>query len=94
MPHTDETKLCAIRFPLQLLSELNRNVKRGERGDFIVKATERALLELRQADVLQECRGIYDAQAYPEFSTSEATQAWVDALRKEADQNGHTTHED
>lgn len=93
MPDTNETKLCAIRFPQQVLTELNSYVKRGKRGDFIVKATERALLELRQAQALQESRGIYTAQAYPEFSTSEASQAWVEAIRKEADHNGHQTHE-
>ena len=94
MADTDKTKLCAIRFPQNLLIDLKHHVKRGKRGDFIVKATERALLEFRQAQALQECRGIYDAQAYPEFSTSEATQDWVEALRKDADQNKCTTHEE
>ena len=87
MADSDKTKLCAIRFPQHLLSELNHHVKRGKRGNFIVMATERALLELKQRTALQECRGIYDAQAYPEFSTSAATQAWVEALRKEAAPN-------
>ena len=82
----EKTKLTAVRFPESLLRELNRIVGHGRRREFIVRATERALLQLKQARALRECRGVLSAEDYPEFATPENTKAWVERLRREADE--------
>lgn len=84
------TKLTAVRFPASLLRELNRVVGHGRRSEFIVRATERALLQLKQAKAIRECRGILSAEDYPEFATPEKTRAWVERLRREADERVKT----
>lgn len=89
----EKTKLTAVRFPESLLRELNRVVGRGRRSEFIVRATEKALLQLKQARALREYRGIFSAEDYPEFATPEKTRAWVDRLRREADERVKTLNE-
>ncbi len=86
MKAAERTKLMPIRLPERVLRELKEHVKRGKRSEFVVKATEKALLELKQAKALKEGRGIFTADRYPEFATSEATRAWVEAIRREADE--------
>jgi len=82
----EKTKLMPIRLPERVLRELKEHVKRGKRSEFVVKATEKALTELKQAKALKEYRGIFTAGQYPEFATPDATRAWVEAIRKEADE--------
>lgn len=81
-----QSELTAIRFPESLLRDLNRCVDRGSRNDFAVTATERALLQLKQARALKECRGIFSDENYPEFATPEKTRAWAERLRRETDE--------
>ncbi|MGB9887497.1 MAG: hypothetical protein ACPLRW_10940 [Moorellales bacterium] len=89
----EKTKLTAVRFPESLLRELNRAVGRGRRSEFIVRATEQALLRLKQGRALREYRGIFRAEEYPEFDNPDKTRAWVENLRREADERMKTLDE-
>lgn len=62
---TEKTRLKAIRFPEYLIRVLNKYVRRGKQSDFIIKATEEALLRLKQAKALKECRGILNPDEVP-----------------------------
>lgn len=51
MKRAERTELAAIRLPESILRDLVST--RGKRSDFIVRATERALLELKEARALK-----------------------------------------
>lgn len=86
MKSVEKTSLMPVRIPHSLLRDLKQYVKRGKRSEFVVKAMEKALLELKQAKALKECGGIFASGDYPEFATSESTKAWVETIREEADE--------
>ena len=77
----------AVRFPEHLARELDRYVGRGRRSEFIIKATEKALVQLKQSRALKECEGLFASEDYPEFRTPEDTYAWVRRIRRESDRN-------
>ena len=83
---TYKTHLKAIRFPEYLLRELDQYVQKGKQSEFIIKATEQALLRLKQAKALKECCGIFAPEDYPEFRSREDIEAWVRNLRQEAEE--------
>lgn len=85
MRRAERTKMAAIRFPESVVRDLERHVRRGKRGDFIVKATQRALLELKQTLALKEYRGTLSAEDYPEFRTPQDTREWVNKVCSESD---------
>jgi len=82
----EKTRLKAVRFPEHLLRDLNKHVRRGKQSDFIVKATEEALLWLKQAKALKECRGGFTPDDYPEFRDRKSIEAWVRSLRQEVEE--------
>ncbi|WP_084665001.1 hypothetical protein [Thermanaeromonas toyohensis] len=82
----EKTRLKAIRFPAYLIRDLNKHVRKGKQSDFIIKATEEALLRLKQAKALKECAGIFSPDQYPEFKDRENIEAWVRNLRLEAEE--------
>lgn len=82
----EKTRLKAVRFPEHLLRDLNKHVRRGKQSDFIVKATEEALLWLKQAKALKECRGVFAPDDYPEFRDRKSIEAWVRSLRQEVEE--------
>lgn len=82
----EKTRLKAIRFPDYLIRDLNKHVRKGKQSDFIIKATEEALLRLKQAKALKECAGIFSPDEYPEFKDRESIEAWVRNLRREAEE--------
>lgn len=82
----EKTRLKAIRFPEYLIRDLNKHVRRGKQSEFIIKATEDALLRLKQAKALKECRGIFTTDEYPEFKDRESIEDWVRNLRREAEE--------
>lgn len=79
------TKQIAVRFPKNVIRDLNNYVKRGRRSEFIVNATEKALLQLKQAKALDKAKGVFNETEYPNFLTPEDTKAWVAKIRQEAD---------
>jgi hypothetical protein len=81
----EKTRLKAVRFPESLVSDLSKYIQRGRQSEFIIQATEEALIRLKQASALQECRGVYKAEDYPEFETRESIEAWVRNLRQKAE---------
>ncbi|CEP67117.1 Uncharacterized [Moorella glycerini] len=83
---TEKTRLKAIRFPESLARDLSKHVRRGKQSDFIIRATEEALLRLKQAKALKECRGVFTPDEYPEFRDRESIKAWVRNLRQEAEE--------
>lgn len=81
----ENTKLTPVRFPVDLLSDLDRLVGPGKRSKFIIEATQKELLRLKQKKALQTAAGIFEEKFYPEFTTSEDTYAWVRKLREETE---------
>ncbi len=81
----EKTRLKAIRFPESLARDLGKHIRRGKQSDFIIRATEEALLRLKQAEALKECQGAFNAKEYPEFRDRESIETWVRNLRQEAE---------
>ncbi|MCL4439443.1 MAG: hypothetical protein M1609_02285 [Firmicutes bacterium] len=81
----EKTRLKAIRFPESLARDLGKYVRRGRQSDFIIRATEEALLRLKQTEAIKECQGAFTSDRYPEFKDRESVQAWVRNLRQEAE---------
>lgn len=81
----EKTRLKAIRFPESIARDLSKYVRRGRQSDFIIRATEEALLRLKQTKAIKECQGTFTTDRYPEFKDRESVQAWVRNLRQEAE---------
>ncbi|GEA16346.1 hypothetical protein E308F_25920 [Moorella sp. E308F] len=81
----EKTRLKAIRFPESLARDLSKYVRRGRQSDFIIRATEEALLRLKQTEAIKECQGVFNPEKYPEFRDRESIEAWVRNLRREAE---------
>jgi len=81
----EKTRLKAVRFPESLARDLSKHVRRGRQSDFIIRATEEALLRLKQTAAIKECPGAFTPEEYPEFKDRESVQAWVRNLRQEAE---------
>lgn len=81
----ENTKLTPIRFPIDLLSDLEKFVSEGSRSKFIIDATRKELHRVRQKKVIRNAAGIFKEKDYPEFGTSEDTAEWVRKLREESD---------
>jgi hypothetical protein len=82
----EKTRLKAIRFPESLARNLSKYVRRGKQSDFIIMATEEALLRLKQTEAIKECQGALTPDRYPEFKDRESVQAWVRSLRRETEE--------
>lgn len=81
----ENTKLTPIRFPVDLLSDLDKFVGPGKRSKFIIEATQKELLRLKQKKALQSAAGTLVERNYPQFATSEDTYSWVRRLREETE---------
>jgi len=81
----EKTRLKAIRFPESLVRDLGKYVRQGKQSEFIIRATEEALLRLKQAEALKEAHGLFKPDEYPEFRDRESTEKWVRDLRQETD---------
>ena len=51
------TKLTPVRFPVDLLSDLDQLVGPGKRSKFIIEATQKELLRLKQKKALHSAAG-------------------------------------
>ncbi|OAT81707.1 hypothetical protein [Desulfotomaculum copahuensis] len=81
----ENTKLTPVRFPVALLTDLDKLVGPGKRSKFIIEATQKELLRLKQKKALQTAAGIFREKDYPEFATSGDTYSWVRKLREETE---------
>lgn len=81
----ENTKLTPVRFPVDLLAELDKFVSEGGRSKFIIEATRKELKRVRQRKAIQNAAGIFKEKDYPEFGTPEDTAEWVRKLREESD---------
>ncbi|CAA7601501.1 Hypothetical protein DEACI_2168 [Acididesulfobacillus acetoxydans] len=81
----ENTKMTPIRMPVELLSELDKLVGPGKRSKFVIEATEKELLRLKQKKALQSTAGIFKEKDYPGFATREDSYDWVRQLREETE---------
>jgi len=80
----EKTKLTPIRFPADLLADLDKYISDGNRSKFIIDATRKELNRVKQRKAIQNAAGIFE-QNYPEFKTSEDISNWVRKLREESE---------
>lgn len=80
-----ETKLTPIRFPADLLTELDKYIGDGNRSKFIIDATRKELHRLKQMKVIRNVAGIFNEKDYPELKTSEDASNWVRKIREESE---------
>lgn len=80
-----DTKLTPIRFPSDLLTELDKYIGDGNRSKFIIDATRKELHRLKQSKVIHNVAGIFDERHYPELKTSEDAAKWVQKIREESE---------
>ncbi len=81
----ENTKLTPIRLPLDLLADLDTLVGNRQKSKFIIEATKKELLRLKQKRALQAAAGILKAEDYPEFTTAADVSTWVRQLRDETE---------
>lgn len=81
----EKTRLTPIRFPVDLLLELDRYVGQGQKSKFIIEATQKELLRLKQKKALQSAAGVFKKEDYPGFAGPEDVSSWVRRLREEAE---------
>lgn len=80
-----ETKQTPIRFPRELLREIDSHIGRGERSKFIIDATRKELLKVKQQKALKKVRGVLTKDDYPEFESSGTVSEWVRELREQSE---------
>jgi metal-responsive CopG/Arc/MetJ family transcriptional regulator len=81
----ENTKLTPIRLPVDLLADLDSLVGKRQKSKFIIEATKKELLRLKQKKTLQAAAGILKTEDYPEFTTAADVSAWVQRLREETE---------
>lgn len=81
----EKTKLTPIRLPVELLNDLDAHIGEGQRSKFIVEATKKELVRLKQLKALKSAQGVFKAEDYAEFNTTEGTSLWVRKLREESE---------
>lgn len=79
----ETTKLTPIRLPVDLLADLDSFVGKRQKSKFIIEATQKELLRLKQRHALQAAVGVFKAEDYPEFTAD--VSAWVRKLRDETE---------
>lgn len=80
-----ETKQTPIRFPVDLLKDIDKYVGSGQRSKFIIEAANKELIKLKQQQAIQKAKGILSKDDYPEFNTSDDVAKWVRDLRDKSD---------
>ncbi len=80
-----ETKLTPIRFPADLLAEIDKYIEDGNRSKFIIDAARKELYRLKQRKAIHNVAGIFDEKDYPELKTAEDTSNWVRKIREESE---------
>jgi hypothetical protein len=77
--------LTPIRLPVDLLADLDALVGKRQKSRFIIEATKKELLCLKQKKAIQTASGIFKTDDYPEFTTTADVSAWVRKLRDETE---------
>jgi len=77
-----QVKQKVIKFPLEVIGELERLVQPGKRSEFVVEATRERLERVKLGQALAKTAGILKSEDYPEFATSEDVAKWVRELRE------------
>jgi metal-responsive CopG/Arc/MetJ family transcriptional regulator len=80
-----ETKLTPIRFPVELLTEIDKFIGDGNRSKFIIDAARKELHRLKQRNAIHNVAGIFNERDYPELKTSEDAANWVRRIREESE---------
>lgn len=80
-----ETKQTPIRFPVDLLKEIDTYIGPRERSKFIIEATRKELSKLKQQEAIQKAKGVLKEEDYPEFTSSDDVADWVRELREKSD---------
>ena len=76
-----QVKQKVIKFPLEVIGDLERLVRQGKRSEFVVEATREKLERVRLGEALAKTAGSLTTENYPEFATSEDVAKWVRELR-------------
>ena len=77
-----ETKLTSIRFPIELLTEIDKHIGDGNRSKFIIDAIHKELHRVKYKKAIRDVAGIFDENDYPELKTSEDASNWVRKVRR------------
>lgn len=77
-----KVKQKVIKFPLEVIGELDRLVQPGKRTEFVVEATREKLERVKLGEALAKTAGSLKSEDYPEFATSEDVAKWVKELRQ------------
>ncbi len=77
-----KVKQKVIKFPLEVIGELDRLVQPGKRTEFVVEATKEKLERVKLGEALAKTAGSLKSEDYPEFATSEDVAKWVRELRQ------------
>lgn len=80
-----ETKQTPIRFPVELLNEIDAYIGPGERSKFIIEAARKELTKLKQKKAIQKVKGILNQEDYPEFASADEVADWIRELREKSD---------
>lgn len=80
-----ETKLTPIRFPAELLAEIDKHIDDGNRSKFIIDAARKELYRLKQRKAICNVAAIFDEKDYPELKTSDDAANWVRKIREESE---------
>lgn len=75
-------KQKVIKFPLEVIGELDRLVQPGKRTEFVVEATREKLERVKLGEALAKTAGSLKPEDYPEFATSGDVAKWVRELRQ------------
>jgi metal-responsive CopG/Arc/MetJ family transcriptional regulator len=77
-----QVKQKVIKFPLEVIGELERLVQPGKRSEFVVEATRERLERVKLGQALAKTAGSLKSEDYPEFAASEDVAKWVRELRE------------
>lgn len=80
-----EKKQTPIRFPVDLLKEIDTYLGPRERSKFIIEATRKELTKLKQQEAIKKVKGVLKKEHYPEFRTPDDVAEWVRELREKSD---------
>jgi hypothetical protein len=81
----EKTRLTPIRFPIDLLMEIEKFVGERQRSKFVIDAARKELIRLKQRTALKMAAGVFKAEDYPELGSPEDVSLWVRKLREETE---------
>jgi hypothetical protein len=71
-----------VILPESLVASMDKLVGKRRRSRYIEEAIREKLIRDAQSEALKAAAGALASEDYPEWSTPEATSAWVSALRR------------